>query len=121
MNEQLPISLYWRQKYNKHKALNYYTKINPLIIVFWLKENIMDFITNLQNSKLDCSELLSVLSNENIEKIIRYYENQYNSMIDTGEYIQQYQLHKKRAEFGSKYRQIKDIIKITNEIEEDII
>jgi len=117
-DEQLPISLYWRQKYNKHKALNYYTKINPLIIVFWLKENINDYITNLQNSKIDCSELIKLLSNENIEKIIRYYENQYNNMIDTADYIQQYQLHKKRAEFSSKYRQIKDIIKITNEIEE---
>jgi hypothetical protein len=118
INEQLPISLYWRQKYNKYRALNYYTKINPLIIVFWIKENITDYISNLQKSKLDCSELLSVLSNETIEKIVRYYENQYNNMIDTGDFIQQYQLHKKRAEFGSKYKQIKDIIKITNEIEE---
>ena len=132
---QEPVNLYYRQIYKKYNSLNYYMKFKPLIIYFWIKSinhkelYTLDYHkhTLIQNkskiTELDIiqkiDEYLELLDSQIIIDIMNYYGDKYKYEINTIQQIEDLQLNKNNGEFSSKYRKIKNIIKLQTDTNDD--
>tara|TARA_R110000796_G_scaffold42625_1_gene105227 strand:+ start:3469 stop:6588 length:3120 start_codon:yes stop_codon:yes gene_type:complete len=135
---QEPVSMYWRQIHKKYKSLNYYMKFSPLIISFWLNsvnENsnytLNYHMETLQSNKNQITDTDTIHKIEQYEKLLTSqvikdldlnYKLKYYTKINDTEFIKELQIHKSGGEFSSKYRKIKNIIKLQTdmEIDEDV-